>query len=60
MSGSNCSMYGSFQIILQKVHKSAKCVFVKLRKGGEGVKNNTQRGRILRAAYGWQVVLSME
>lgn len=38
----------------------AKCVSVKLRKGGEGVKNNTQRGRILHAAYAWQVVLSME
>ena len=33
---------------------------MKLRKGGEGVKNNTQKGRILQAAYGWQVVLSME
>ena len=33
---------------------------MKLIKGGEGVKNNTQKGRILQAAYGWQVVLSME
>ena len=30
MSGSDCSMYGSFQIILQRMHKSAKCVFVDL------------------------------
>ena len=31
MSGSNCSMYGSFQIIFQRMRKSAKCVFVKVK-----------------------------